>query len=239
MNIIIIDGDSKFLKKFTLDLRRINDELTKETFNIITFLSSKEFLKFEKLKSYDLLIISIENIGEINGIDLAKSIREKGIEIPLIFLAEDAKYSMQLHELRVVNFILKSSEYYFRLKKTLKYIVKKIQNKKLKIVHDYHEYFLEVDNIIYIDSFGSKKLIKYFCTDLFSKNFKVFYHYTSFANIKNKLLSNNFIQIRRSTYVNEKFIFKRYDNIIKMRDVKEFMIGGTFRQEVNNLLSKF
>ena len=238
MNIIIIDGDFKFLKKFILDLKKINKLLTKDSFNIKSFHSSEEFLKFKKLKKIDLIIISIENIGVINGIEIAKIIRSNDLDIPMIFLSNSETFSMELHELRILDFILKSSDYYIRLKKCIKYLLRKRDIKKMKITYEYEEYSLEIDRILYIDSLGSKKIIKYYNPELISGGYKEFYYYTSFSQIKNKLLRNNFIQIRRSTYINKRYIFKKNSEVIKMDDGVEFFIGCTFKRYVNSLLSK-
>lgn len=238
MNIIIIDGDYNFTNSLVQTLKKINKDLTKEHFNVKSFTCSEDLIKSSDYERTDLFIISIENVGSMNGIDFAKLIRNKGLEIPLIFLSYNSDFSMKLHELRILNFILKTNNYYSKLKKSLKYLLDKENNKKLKIIYKYQEYILDFEKILYIDSFRSKKIIKYYDPNLFKKKFKEFYHYTSFYKIENKLLKNNFIQIRRSTYINKNFIFKRDNNVIKMIDGTEFFIGFTFKNEVNDILNK-
>lgn len=88
-----------------------------------------ESLLFNIEEGKDIYILDVEMPG-INGIDLAKEIREKDKKCEIIFLTAYAKYALQGYETHAYSYILKD-EMDTKLPKILRQI-----NKKYTIARD-------------------------------------------------------------------------------------------------------
>ena len=74
---------------------------------IATFSSAEEFLfAYEDNKDYDLLFLDIQ-MGEINGVELAKSIREKGESVQIVFITAVPDYISEGYDLSALHYLIK------------------------------------------------------------------------------------------------------------------------------------
>ena len=105
------------------------DRYSKEkhlTFDIQTFASGDAFLMRFK-SQYDFIILDI-NLSAMNGIDVARNIREKDEEVVIMFATNLAKYATRGYEVDAIDFVLKPLTYasfYLRLEKVMKKLNKK------------------------------------------------------------------------------------------------------------------
>ncbi len=71
------------------------------------FISAEEFLfAWEEDKAYDLLILDVE-MGEMNGMELAKKLRRGGAEVPILFVTGYEQYIAMGYEVSALHYLLK------------------------------------------------------------------------------------------------------------------------------------
>ena len=105
------------------------DRYSKEknvAFDIQTFESGDAFLMRFK-SQFDFIILDI-NLSAMNGIDVARNIREKDEEVVIMFATNLAKYATRGYEVDAIDFVLKPLTYesfYLRLEKVMKKLNKK------------------------------------------------------------------------------------------------------------------
>lgn len=105
------------------------DRYSKEknvTFDIQTFENGDAFLMRFK-SQYDFIILDI-NLSAMNGIDVARNVREKDEEVIIMFATNLAKYATRGYEVDAIDFVLKPLTYasfYLRLEKVMKKLTKK------------------------------------------------------------------------------------------------------------------
>ena len=90
-------------------LRRLLDEwsLGKPfAFIIDEYISAESFLFSYPEKTCDLLILDIE-MGEINGMELAKRLREKADSLPILFVTGYSEYMNEGYEVEALHYLLK------------------------------------------------------------------------------------------------------------------------------------
>ena len=130
------------------------DRYSKEkklTFDVQTFASGDAFLMRFK-SQYDFIILDI-NLSAMNGIDVARSIREKDEEVIIMFATNLAKYATNGYEVAAIDFVLKPlsySSFYLRLERVMKKLNKKDDS---FIVVPYEGGFnkIETNDILYIE----------------------------------------------------------------------------------------
>lgn len=126
----------------------------KEMLETVCFSSAEAFLfSWEEDKSYDLLILDIE-MGEINGMELAKKIREEGIEFPILFVTGYEEYMAQGYEVSAIHYLVKPllEERFFAVLER----VKEVQRPKEKILFLGEEGMISfpISKIWYIEACG-------------------------------------------------------------------------------------
>ena len=96
------------------------------SFDIQTFQSGDAFLMRFK-SQFDFIILDI-NLSAMNGIDVARSVREKDEEVIIMFATNLAKYATNGYEVDAIDFALKPLTYasfYLRLERVMKKLNKK------------------------------------------------------------------------------------------------------------------
>lgn len=78
-----------------------------EHIETVCFSSAESFLfSWEDDRSYDLLVLDIE-MGEMNGMELAKRLRQDSDEIPILFVTGYEQYMAQGYEVSAIHYLLK------------------------------------------------------------------------------------------------------------------------------------
>ena len=125
INVAIVEDSSEDLANCLSLLNRYSQE-KHVTFDIQTFESGDAFLMRFK-SQYDFIILDI-NLSAMNGIDVARNIREKDEEVIIMFATNLAKYATRGYEVDAIDFVLKPLTYasfYLRLEKVMKKLNKK------------------------------------------------------------------------------------------------------------------
>ena len=125
INVAIVEDSREDLENCLSLLDRYSKEKN-ITFDIQTFESGDSFLMRFK-SQYDFIILDI-NLSAMNGIDVARNIREKDEEVVIMFATNLAKYATKGYEVDAIDFALKPLTYasfYLRLERVVKKLNKR------------------------------------------------------------------------------------------------------------------
>ncbi len=160
------------------------------------YVSAEQFLfEREDKNPYDLLILDIQ-MGEMNGMELAKKIRTENEQIRILFLTGLKEYAIEGYEVRAVHYLLKPIK-----KETLFRVLSDVCTEITKSEHDWfvfgsagHAKRICFRDILYIEAEGHyMKLV--------GKE-EINRWKASLASVSAELEKNNFVLIRRGLYVN-------------------------------------
>lgn len=198
LNIAICDDElvqRNYLKKLIKEWSSEN-----HCVSIKCFTSAENFIfEYQDDKNIDIILLDIQ-MKEINGIDLAKYIRESDEHMQIIFITGFSDYILQGYDVYALHYLLKpiTEETLFKLlDKAYKNIQKKPET--ILINSNGENILLQINEIMYIEANNHICNIYTPTTQLIiNKPLKKF----------SSLLSKNFIQSHRSYIINLKYIKK-------------------------------
>ena len=211
INIALIDdnlNDLNTLKSF-IDKYTESDELDSHIeVNITTYNDPTLFLNENNFK-YDLIFLDIE-MPKINGISLAKRIREKDSNVGLVFITNMAQYAINGYEVSAIDYILKPLDYYdFALKfnKIINFVKRNISNYIYLKSVDNNLIKVDVNEIIYVEIFSH-----YLIYHLENREIKV---RGTISEAENNLSNYYFSRISKSFLINLKHVINiKLDNVL-------------------------
>ncbi len=229
ITIAICDDNIAFSGQLEMMLIKLSKESNIEV-DIDVFFSGKEICKkiYIENKKYDIIFLDIE-IGDINGIQVAKLVREKDQTVLIFFVTSYSNYALDGYEVQPFQFLLKPikleilSEYY---KRACEKIFSETVYFEYKYQKDYYRILLQ--DILY---FQSKRRVIYIHT----VHFGVQKYYDKLNNIEQKLQDKkiDFWRIHRSLYVNTRYIqCKAYDHV-KLVNNEILYISAEHRKEIS------
>lgn len=143
-------AQADFVKKLILELAKKNSIPVQ----VDLFQSSEEFL-FKEEEPYDLLLLDI-SMGKMNGMELAKKIRQKDSEVVIVFVTSDASFVFEGYEVGAYRYIMKPIKE-DKLYELLEFVQNNRSKHKKKYVLlriEYQTVNLAVDEVIYIEVRG-------------------------------------------------------------------------------------
>lgn len=196
------------------------------------FTSGEELCQEMLHTDYDLIFLDIE-LPKKNGIEIGKHIRENlhNEVVQIAYISSKQEYTMELFEIRPINFLIKPLDY-----------------EKIRKIIDKVLILFEADNRIFRFKKGRKfhKIpisdIFYFCSEgrkiqLVTQNGS-FEFYGSLENIYNKVKNSNFLYVHKSFLVNYKYI-KNYDyEQVNMIDGTTVPISQSRRKSIRSMFFK-
>lgn len=229
MRICLVDDESVQLEL----LNRIIDQWAgKNDISVcIDFYHSSEEMLFESnvLYPYDLILLDIQ-MGEMNGVNLAKKIRETDEDVTIAFVSGIADYVYEGYEVQAIRYILKpiKEDRVFdlldyvksKMNQVTRYLIITVSGEKIKINYDEILYFESLGHYITVHTPMKGYDYKYNIGDLFEgiKNTEfVRTHRSYIVNLQHidritrtgcELCNGEVVPLSRSSYktVNERFI---------------------------------
>ena len=125
------------------------------TFDVTTYTDGQEIVD-DVQKHYDIIFFDIE-MTQLNGMDAAKVIRERDVNVVMVFITNMAQYAIEGYEVGALDFVLKPIDYYgfsFRLARALGRVQKKQGNLEfaintpggIKKLNSNDIYYIEIEN---------------------------------------------------------------------------------------------
>ena len=155
MKIAICDDSKAEIETITRCINRLKEY----SFTADIFMSPGDLLSSRKEKNYDIYILDIE-MPEMNGLQLAKEIRQDDSNALFVFLTSHAEYMRHVFEVITFDFIDKpiTEE---RLEQLIKKAVEYLQKTSKHFIFSYRKnnQSLSFSQILYIEKCGRKAII--------------------------------------------------------------------------------
>nr|WP_312216807.1 LytTR family DNA-binding domain-containing protein [Clostridioides sp.] len=194
--------------------------------------SSGEELLDSNLKDIDILLLDIQ-MGQINGMDTARKIRELGNKMEIIFITSLIDYVQEGYEVRAYRYILKPIESK-ELKQHVITCIKEIEtnkNKYIVIKNRSNTYKIYSNEIKYIEVQKKEMSIH-----TINKSFDVRY---SLGKIEKDLNLDNFVRCHKSFLVNLSYVENIKLNIAILESGEEIPISRYRYKDVKEKFLKF
>lgn len=224
MKVSIVDDNELQIS----ELRHLLDKWSEDKPFAITieeYLSAEAFLFSYPEHSCDLLLLDIE-MKEINGMDLAKKLREKNDKLPIIFITGYSDYMNDGYEVEALHYLLKpvNKEKLFSV---LDRYIKNYSPKKEEILLRCEEENLLIspEDITYIEARGKK-------TEIHLKNAPLLNCAMGISELKSSL-DDSFISCHRSFIVNLRYIRSIGKEEITMDSGEKVYVSRRMYKEVN------
>ena len=171
---------------------------------IVIFKSSAELTK-AYANNYDIIFLDI-SMEHINGIEVAKLLRDKGAKSHIVFVTAYAEYLPEGYKVDAHRYLLKNdANFEESFKECMDSLLGKIQVEDIKIEFEVQGGLLSVSpaKIIYSESKAHKVTI-YVLEH--SGNIKEYYMYDKLDNVQDKLAKYGFIRIHQSYLINGDYL---------------------------------
>lgn len=229
---IAVCDDEKPSRDFELKLINQWAEKSELLISADSYTSAENFLfESEDRLEYDLLILDIQ-MGKMNGVELAKTLRRRGFEGALVFLTGVKDYAIEGYEVGAVRYLLKplKEEEFF---KTLSLVHSEFSNREkdvflLQIGTDVSK--IEYDKIIYIEASGH---YVHLCGSGFEKEWKA-----AFSSISPDFEAHDFFCLRRGLLVNLEHISRITRTDCILDNGESILIARGKYQELNEAFIK-
>ena len=232
IHIAICDDDALVCKKIKSSINLYADRSEQLT-DISIFNWGEELINaLKENKKFDLIFLDIE-LGEINGVETAKYIRDKldNQISQIVFISSKTIYAMSLFEVRPFNFIVKPITDEKISDCIEKYLSIYPKHEMFKYMIHKESFSVEIDKIMYFQSFN--RIIIIHCID---GNFREFYGKISDIEPREEL--KTFILIHKSYLINPFYIkLTSYDSIT-LTNGEILNISQQYRKDVRKMLLK-
>lgn len=207
-------------------------KISKKEVSIDKFLSAEEFLfDWKNGEEYNIALLDIQ-MSKMDGLQLAKKIREKDQDIDIIFVTGIPDHISEGYEVSALHYLIKPIEKN-KLCEVIEKAFDKNRKKRKSIILNNGSELLKVyeDEIVYLESFGHNTEV-YFPG--YSVNIK-----KGISQIIEEIKSDIFCRVHRSYYVNMNYIKKILKNSIEIEVYGEIPLSRRMYKEVNNRLLSF
>ncbi|MEG1804849.1 MAG: LytTR family DNA-binding domain-containing protein [Clostridia bacterium] len=218
MNIIIVDDNEQDRIKLE---QYVNQNFCESlmTIAIRSYSSAESFLKAENSKSVDVIFLDIM-MENIDGIQLAKKIREENESCIIVFVSNSNDYAVESYAVSATQYLLKPYTYEQfekvmnvvnnKIKKTSSYFDLRVKSETKRVL---------LSKIIYVDY--CNHYVQVHVTDELLKSYVV-----TFADIEATLTKfKNFIWCYRSVLVNLDKVEKIENNCFKLTNGESLPIN--------------
>lgn len=211
LKIAICDDEPIVLSKIEALLQ---EELTKLKIKhgINSYKSGEELLDVWKTQNFDVVFLDIE-LETMNGIDIAKKLRDSGYDKLIVFITSFMDYSIVGYKVNAFRFILKDTLKQ-ELAECVQNVVAKLGLKKATL----NDFEVNIKEIIYLESNKHQVMI-------YLKDKAVYKIYGTLDDIEKYLNSMNLIRVHQSYLV----------NILYVSDISRYFLvlsDGNFNIEI-------
>ena len=190
MRIAVCDDEERFLTDIKDHIYEIYNSMDVV---VDCFTSGKNLINSFDKQSYDLVFLDIE-MPEIDGLTLAKMLREKSNELNIVFLTGHIEYALEGYEVNALRYLTKPVKK-DKMLEVLHYVSEKLtKNHKLKIRVDGEDTFIDVNDIVYFEAQNQYIMI-------YTKTGEYLVRY-NISDYENELVKDGFFRTHRSYLVN-------------------------------------
>lgn len=177
----------------------------------------------ESKREPDILLLDIL-MPDINGIEVAKKLRDRGFIGEIIFISRFSEYALEVFDVKAFNFLVKddSLNELERFADVFPRAVESMENKKKKylLLTGMGEHRnIAIDSIRYFES------NKHIITCHYGDKDEEFQFISSLGKVESKLMEYLFVRVQRSFIVNAAYVHSANVKRVIMNDGTEIPIG--------------
>lgn len=147
MRIAVCDDEVMWMEQTKKRLEQIYVSLD---LLVETFSSGKQLLERAKNVSFDLVILDIE-MPEMDGLQVARSLRGMGLETEIVFLTSHVEYALKGYEVQALRYLTKPVDAE-KLAEVIQYLLEKEKKKKKIVIQSEGETVsLSLSKILYLE----------------------------------------------------------------------------------------
>ena len=149
----ICDDDSRQISALKAMLKEWDSRL-----NIAEYTSAEQFLFAYADKPCDLLLLDIE-MGDMNGMELARRLRSKGDTLPIIFITGYSEFMQDGYDVEALHYLLKPVDKDKLFAVLDRYASRSSISRRAVFPCGDESVCLNTDDILYFEAFGKKTQI--------------------------------------------------------------------------------
>lgn len=230
---IAICDDDKFVVDYIVNTLTHISKKNNLYINIHTFTSGMEFISnYNTSKSYDIIFLDIL-LDSLNGIDIAKHIRETNDITKIILISSSSEYILDGYDVEASNYLVKPLDYE-KLYKVFIKAIKSLYNtnsKLLKINQGSKIITLPLSKVLYFEVYNRKVVA---VLDSSTIEF-----YSRLSDIESLISNYNFVRCHRSYLVNVCKISQLSSSEIILNSLTKIPVGKKYINNVENAFFNF
>ncbi len=230
MKICICDDDFKQVEKLENLINK--NPLSKQVVDIDVFYTGSKLLEHIKSENfYNIIFLDIE-IGDANGIEIAKKIRKIDSECLIIFVTSYSKYALDSFEVLPFRYIVKPVDEQ-KFSKVFTEAVEQVESDNNYIIlrKSAQRYNIKYSDIVSITSEFGRVI------NVTLKNEEIISVYGKIKEIERELGVFKFIKINRGTIVNFDYILVFSNSEIKLKNGELFTVSKACQKQVKEMFN--
>lgn len=223
ISVLVCDDDKKFVQDMVELLRALTENYSIK----ITGCSQPEKLTDKFLSDFQIMFLDID-MGDYNGIEIARRVRKLKLDTVLIFVTHYMEYSPEGYEVNAFRYLLKEN-IKDKLPNYLKEAIREVQSHadSLMFTINGEQCVIKYNDILYLES--RKRLIYLHLADE-QKEDRCFY--SIMDELEEQLTSAGFLRVHKSYLVNMRYIEKLNYNKLLLVNGKELPVSPRRYSEV-------
>ena len=194
MRVVLCDDDARELEHLTRLLQEIRQD-EDIPIDLHSFTDTKKFLTYMARSQADIVLLDIL-MGETNGIQLAKILRQSSERCPIVFVTSSPDYGIEAFGVEAAHYLIKPVDK-DRLAAALRRVsLLPAERKALQVVSDYVPMSVPLEQIQYIEAAGGT-------TQIHLQNGMQLVTYATLRQLQEQLAGEDrFIACQRSVILN-------------------------------------
>jgi DNA-binding LytR/AlgR family response regulator len=198
-NIAVCDDDVMYLESIIAKIKKLFEDCN-QIVQIDKFCDTSDLLQaIENGSSYKLIFLDVQ-FPQSNGIDVARKIKDKLLDVDFVFLSSIGDYAIDSFDVAPIYYIIKPEDD-LKLMEAIKRFLCKHNLNKITIKTSNKVLSLEIDSIVYFEIMGHSILIH--TTDNAEHELT-----GTFKALESIIPANEFARVHKSYIVNYKYITK-------------------------------
>ena len=194
------------------------------------FKDGPSFLKAFQNRPYDLVFLDIE-MPEMDGITVARRLRQLNKEIPIVFLTSHIEYALEGYEVNALRYLTKPISP-VKLQEVLRYVSEQMQQQRvLWVKTDLCDQKVHIRDILYMEAQNQNILI---CTK--TDSYSVRYN---MGDYETELQEDGFFRIHRGYLVSLRHIKSMGKHEVTLSDKTVLPVSRTKEKELKDALFQY
>lgn len=235
ITVFLCDDEPNVLEYYENQIKSISET---NDINVLTRLfSTAEQLMFEIEDNLDVVDIIYLDIlmGDINGMEAARKLRQMGCNAQIMFITSSEEYVFEAFDIAPVQYLLKGNTSLEKFQEVYLKAVTLARSRKEEMFSfdtGRQTMIIPVADIMYFEIW--KRLIKVHCYDG-----ETYEYYGTMEQLQNQLKGKSCIRVHRSFLINMRYISAISKNSVTLKNGDTIPIGITYLRKFEHDFSEY